>query len=270
MKQLCLKFLPSVSLIAKEAGTKILSYYKTELSTPAIKADLSPVTLADKISNDYLVAALKDLSSFPVLSEEEVVDYSVRKDWKTFWMIDPLDGTKDFLAENDEFCINIALINDCKPILGVIYAPALQELYYAVRGHGAYLEKGGQVTRLQPSQSNISVVAISRFHESEETFSFLNLNNFQNVRKVDSALKFCYLARGEVDVYPRFAGSSEWDISAAEVILNEVDASLIDLSTLKSPNYNKEITRNNFFIAYSKKFSITSFKFQNLLKSRLY
>lgn len=238
--------------IVKEAGNIILVYYHKELTDTIVKEDGSPLTIADKASHTHIVNCLKQQFQWPVLSEEDPVEYENRKDWKKFWLVDPLDGTKDFLAVNDEFTVNIALIENGNPVFGIIYAPALNEIYYAQKGQGAYFIENDKKIKLPFKKSNELIACQSRFHESKGNLEFMKLNKIFDVRAYGSSLKFGKLATGEISIYPRFIGSSEWDIAAGHIIVTEAGCDIKDLKTLKEPLYNKASIRNNYFIAHSK------------------
>lgn len=233
--------------VIREAGALILPFcgdvgFET-------KEDKSPLTEADKTSHVFLTKALLQLKAIPVLSEEKISLYPVRKNWKEFWMLDPLDGTKEFLNGLKDFCINIALIKDEKPILGLIYAPALNELYWAQESKGF-----DYIGPKRPKRSDHSPhVAVSRFHHSDLTEQFMQHHQFTKKVTIGAALKFGRMAVGEIDFYPRFEGSKEWDTAAGQIILQEGGGSIIDLTTHVAPLYNKEKLENNFFIAYRSK-----------------
>jgi 3'(2'), 5'-bisphosphate nucleotidase len=233
--------------ISKKASLKILDIYnKCDLNIK-YKEDESPITLADSYSNDIIISELKKISDYPILSEEnEIIDYSIRKTWKYFWMIDPLDGTKDFIAKNDQFTINIALIENCKPILGVINAPSQKQVYWAQIGKGAYLNNKKIYNH---SNRTHLIGADSLFHSTDKTKEFFLKNHIEVIKRYGSALKICKLAEGEIDVYPRFNGTKEWDTAAAQIIAEEAGCKVIDIITKKEMLYNKDNIKNNYFIA---------------------
>lgn len=247
----------SAQQIIREAGKIILSHYDSR-KTSQLKADKSPLTLADQQSHTFLNRALKQLRNIPVLSEEGESAYEVRQYWSEFWMIDPLDGTKEFINGHADFCINIALIQNNTPTLGIIYAPLLDEMYAAEKGKGvAY--------RGCPEKSLPSInlkTATSRSHLSPPTVEFMKINELSDVTPMGSALKFGRLALGEIDLYPRFEGSMEWDIAAGQVILEEAECHLIDLVTGQKPSYNKPNLLNNSFIAYGPRVNMEKIKFK--------
>jgi 3'(2'), 5'-bisphosphate nucleotidase len=173
--------------------------------------------------------------------------------------VDPLDGTKDFIAANDEFTVNIALIENGVPVLGLIYAPALDEIYFAKKGDGALLIKDGLETKLPNKQCSGIIAGRSRFHDSDSFDEFLKINKIESSIAFGSALKFGKLAMGAINIYPRFVGSSEWDIAAGHLIVKEAGCDIIDLETFREPVYNKTSIRNNNFIAHNKKLNFSDF-----------
>ena len=232
--------------ISKAAGEKILEIYQSKIFEIQIKEDKSPLTKADLCSHQIITEGLSQISNYPVLSEENVIDYEIRKKWHTFWLVDPLDGTKDFIAKNDQFTINIALIENRAVVLGVLYAPALGLIYSAQKNGGAY--KNNQKIYNNSIRKNL-IASDSIFHSTKETLDFLKNNNINKIQRYGSALKFGKLAEGEIDIYPRFNGTKEWDTAAGQIILNESGCKIIDLNTRKELIYNKENIKNNYFIA---------------------
>lgn len=250
MKCLFMELKDKLITIVRNAGNLLLKHYENTTIKNRAKPDLSPVTEADLESHLFLCDSIGSISSFPILSEEKEVPYARRKNWKEFWLIDPLDGTKEFIAHNDEFCINIALIKDSKPIAGIIFAPALDELYYAEEGKGLYIEIQGRVLDILPESSSDLRVARSRSHLSPKTKEFIESNGPLTDVPLGSALKFAHLILGKVNLYPRFEGSKEWDIAAGHALLKEAGHKIIDLQTGKEPLYNKLIMENNPFVAW--------------------
>jgi 3'(2'), 5'-bisphosphate nucleotidase len=245
--------------ITKEAGEKVLHFYGSSIFE--LKEDQSPLTLADQASHQYLTHALPQVKNIPVLSEENPIDRDIRKNWDEFWLIDPLDGTKEFIHGFNDFCINIALIKNKKPVIGLIYAPALNELYYAKEDYGFQYE--GPTKKRILSQGLISVT--SRFHHSNVTQQFMDLNNINNSLTIGAALKFGAMALGLIDIYPRFEGSKEWDIAAGHIILKEANCKIIDLMTNKEPLYNKKYIKNNYFIAHHNTININKLTYPEFL-----
>ena len=224
------KLLLDVCNVSIEAGKEILNFYNNDIGVTH-KEDLSPLTKADLASNKIILEALKKLNSnIPILSEESLVDWSIRKNWKKYWLVDPLDGTKEFIKKNGEFTVNIALIEDNNPILGVVYVPAKSLLYLAEKNKGSFktntknkLENfEGMQKIIVSSQTNRARVIGSRSH-SNATFDNWVKEKFPNadIVQAGSSLKFCLIAEGEADIYPRFGPTSEWDIAAGHMIVNE-------------------------------------------------
>lgn len=245
-----------VSKIAKDAGDAILGIYGTDDFKVETKGDESPLTIADKTANDIICAGLEKLDvQFPIVSEEnKEIAYEERKDFTYSWLVDPLDGTKEFIKRNGEFTVNIALIHNNKPVLGVVYAPVMDEMYYAADGQGAYLVANGETNKIEaPSFSlqdkGIGVVA-SRSHLNADTEAFVNALNEPVIVPKGSSLKFLILARGGAHVYPRLAPTMEWDTGAAHVVLVEAGGSVINHETKRPLEYNKENLLNPYFVAY--------------------
>ena len=246
-----------------KAGKKILEIYNSDDFIVEYKSDDSPLTLADKSSDEIIKNALK-ASNIPILSEEgNVLGFNKRKDLKHLWIVDPLDGTKEYIKRNDEFTVNIALVENKKPILGVIYAPALKVLYFSEKKFGSYkLElKTSTLSFLDYSKAiklpvimnkNSYGVVISRSHVNKETLSYIeNLKKMRpNVESVaiGSSLKFCLLAEGTADCYPRFSPCMEWDTAAGQIICKEAGFELIDQTTNIEMLYNRENLLNNSFV----------------------
>lgn len=233
--------------IVREAGSRMLASYCSGRVTTRVKDDLSPVTDADMASHHFLCEALGAAYDFPIVSEEGSTPYEERRKWDAFWLIDPLDGTKEFLARTDEFTINVALIVGTAPKVGVVYAPALDEMYYACQGQGAYLV--GCEQRLPRQLHRPRVALASRFHQSAEADRFAINNGVSSVQAVGAALKFCRLARGDALLYPRFSGSMEWDTAAGQLLVTEAGGAVLDLETMAAIVYNKPSIKNGPFLA---------------------
>ncbi len=248
------ELLPEVVRIAKQAGEKIMEVYEAGFDIET-KEDDSPVTTADLAANDLIEKELnKLLPLFPILSEESAhLPFEERTARETYWLVDPLDGTKEFINGRDNFTVNIALIHKNKSILGVIYAPALGVSYYACKGHGSYKETVGESEQKINARAlpDKAVFAGSRSHPGKTLTAFLenyknDLGDYELV-SMGSSLKMCMVAEGVVDIYPRLWGTSEWDTAAAHCIVDEAGGSLvkIDLSPLL---YNtKDALLNPYF-----------------------
>jgi 3'(2'), 5'-bisphosphate nucleotidase len=242
--------------IAKEAGKAIMQVYKQDFEVE-YKQDSSPLTLADKKANDIIEAGLNKLSvNLPILSEEgNDIPYKDRKDWEYFWLVDPLDGTKEFVKKNDEFTVNIALIHKDTPVLGVVYAPALDVCYWAKQNDGAF--KDGQKLPLKTeSQRNTYKIVASRSHMSDETQTFIDAidtDKEKEIISIGSSLKICLVAEGEADIYPRLGPTMEWDTGAAHAVVREADKKIYSYEQIEVNNYtcikyNKENLLNQWFV----------------------
>ncbi len=226
------------------------------------KADNSPLTLADRRSHAVIAEALS-ATPYPLLSEEGVhLPYDERKDWHTLWIVDPLDGTKEFLKRNDEFTVNIALVEDGVPTLGVIYVPAKHTLYWGVKGEGAFradvdastLQRSKVVSIPQPGATEgrpFRVVA-SRSHLSPETQQLIDrlrtAHPDLDTVSAGSSLKLCLVAEGNADIYPRLAPTMEWDTAAGHAIALAAGCTVTDAATGQPLRYNKPDLHNPFFI----------------------
>jgi 3'(2'), 5'-bisphosphate nucleotidase len=236
-----------------KAGEAILKIYETEDFSVEHKKDDSPLTKADKAAHLVIMSFLEG-TDIPVLSEEgRDIPYSERKNWKYLWIVDPLDGTKEFIKRNGEFTVNIALVRDGQPILGVVYAPVMDKLYYGAEGLSAFLQYQGNQTELLNAKTldlnkrGIKVVA-SRSHLNDETREFLEQLNHPEIVSMGSSLKFMMLAEHKADVYPRFAPTMEWDTAAAHAILCQLGREVVDPEGT-SLIYNKENLLNAYFRA---------------------
>lgn len=243
-----------LAIHAAEAACKeILSVYDSGDFQTEAKGDNSPLTLADKKAHNIIVSFLQP-SNLPVLSEEgKNIPYEERKNWKQFWMVDPLDGTKEFVKRNGEFTVNIAMIENQKPILGVVAIPVTGDVFYSIQGQGAFVKRNGKINSLpnRPSldltKSGIRVVA-SRSHMSEETEAYIKSLKEPALVSQGSSLKFMLLAEGKADVYPRFAPTMEWDTAAAHAVVSEVGISVLQKDTTIPLLYNKPDLLNPHFI----------------------
>jgi 3'(2'), 5'-bisphosphate nucleotidase len=244
--------------IAAKAGVRIMEIYNAaEGIVYDKKTDNSPLTQADREGNSIICAALEKLSvQFPIISEEnKLLTYEERKNYEHFWLVDPLDGTKEFIKRNGEFTVNIALIKGQTPVMSVVLAPAINEMYWAVKGLGAFLIKDGETTQLNAKTFTMSDeglgVVCSRSHLNQETQDFID--KLDNPTKVStgSSLKFLILAKGEAHLYPRIAPTMEWDTAAAQMILEAAGGKVISNETGEPLLYNKENLLNPYFVAYA-------------------
>jgi len=237
--------------IAKEAGNAIMQIYKQDFEVE-YKQDDSPLTLADKKANDIIEYGLNKLSvNFPILSEEgNETPYEDRKYWEYFWLVDPLDGTKEFVKKNDEFTVNIALIHIDTPVLGVVYAPVLDACYWAKKDKGSF--KDGKKLPLETvKKCNTYKIVASRSHMSNETQAFIDAIDTDKEKElisVGSSLKICLVAEGEADIYPRLGPTMEWDTGAAHAIINEAGKAAYQFKSESTLIYNKEDLLNPWFI----------------------
>ncbi len=236
---------------ALKAGQEILRVYEADDFGIEHKSDQSPLTRADKAAHHTIIDLLNK-TDYPVLSEEGAeVLYTERKSWSRFWMIDPLDGTKEFIKRNGEFTVNIAIIDNGVPILGVVYVPVQKKLYYSAENLGAFLEFNGATESLHLSKKqdleNLRVVA-SRSHLNDETKDFIQKLHKPQIVSMGSSLKFLCIANGQAEVYPRFAPTMEWDSAAADAICREMGLIVQNIDTLEPLQYNKENLLNPFFV----------------------
>ncbi len=252
--------LDSVKAIAQRAGQAIMEVYeRAGAMESTAKQDNSPLTEADLAAHHIIEAGLQALEpELPVLSEESRLrSWRTRKAWNRYWLVDPLDGTREFIKRNDEFTVNIALVVDGVAVLGVVYAPALNRLYCGLSGHGAWREDSNGKRRIHTraileGQQQLAVVA-SRSHHDKRLGSWLAKaeTRFSKVdlRSMGSSLKICLVAEGEADIYPRLAPTSEWDTAAAHAVLEAAGGSLVD-TRLRPLRYNsKEGILNPWFVA---------------------
>lgn len=244
--------------IARRAGDEIMVIYAQDFSVE-IKGDNSPLTLADQKANGIIVTALKKLyPEIPIISEEtKVMAYEERKNWNEYWLVDPLDGTKEFIKKNGEFTVNIALMSDGEPVAGVVFAPAKKQMWYGMKGEGSFkINEDGSKTSLPKGTDwrdlqKVNVVG-SRSHMSEETLQFVEDLKKQG-KEVEfvssgSSLKFCLVAEGIADVYPRFGPTMEWDTAAGHAVVAIAGGKVLNWETKQPLQYNKENLLNPFFI----------------------
>lgn len=244
--------LDQVVALSREAGDAIMQIYNGPAFQVTHKDDKSPLTAADLASHHAILAGLQKLTpEWPVLSEEsEDTPYESRRAWPVFWLVDPLDGTKEFLKRNGEFTVNIALVEGNTPILGVVYAPASGKMYFAARGLGAFKQENGEnlPIRVQRGPGGATRVIVSRSHGSDETELYTKQYGHCEFVPMGSSLKFCLVAEGVADVYPRSGPTMEWDTAAAHCILQLAGGSVtaVDGQPLV---YNKPSLLNPGFLA---------------------
>ena len=250
-------------IAALEASKAILDIYHSGAFDIEIKGDNSPLTKADTASHNVIMSYL-ETTGIPVLSEEgRDIPYQERKAWRQLWIVDPIDGTKEFIKRNGEFTVNIALIENKKPLIGVIFVPVTGELYFSSKELGAFkvavhledydvevlLSKGNKLP-LQREDKTFTIVA-SRSHMSPETESYVkemrDKHGAVNLISKGSSLKLCMVAEGQADCYPRFAPTMEWDTAAGQAICEHAGFDVIDWKTKESMLYNREELLNNWF-----------------------
>ena len=252
---------------ALEAGKEILEIYKSDDFEIETKGDNSPLTKADKASHNVIVSFLEK-TGIPILSEEgKEIPYDQRKDWKQLWIVDPIDGTKEFIKGNGEFTVNIALVENQKTTLGVIFVPALGELYFSTSTLGAFkvsvdlrtidIQKSIDNSNKLPleRQDKTFTIVASRSHMSTETEEYVaemrEKHGEVNLISKGSSLKLCMVAEGQADCYPRFAPTMEWDTAAGQAICEHAGFQVIDLGTKENLLYNRKNLLNNWFLVRS-------------------
>ena len=234
--------------ISRQAGKKILEIYETNFSVTN-KDDNSPLTAADVAAHKIICAGLKTLSpNMPILSEESAqIDFDTRKNWNQYWLVDPLDGTREFIKRNGEFSVNIALIEGHRSIMGVIHIPVSEESYTGILENGSYKHhRNGEITRInvKKTHDNNITVAGSRSHANPKLKTFINRLEEAEVLSIGSSLKFCIVAEGRADIYPRFGPTSEWDTAAAQCIVEEAGGIVVD-TNFNPLRYNTKVSLLN-------------------------
>jgi 3'(2'), 5'-bisphosphate nucleotidase len=238
--------------IAKQAGKEILQIYEKDFNVE-YKEDQSPLTEADKLSNNMITSKLKNLyPAIPIIAEESKhTPYEERKDWDYFWLVDPLDGTKEFIKKNGEFTINIALIQKNIPILGVVYVPVKDIIYYADQ-NGSFKQEKEVITKLEAKENKSKeklIIVASRSHFNEETKNYIkSLGKKYELVSAGSALKLCLIAENKADLYPRLGPTMEWDTAAAHAVVKFAGKKVINYETNKELIYNKENLLNPWFM----------------------
>ncbi len=242
-----------VSELVREAGRAILAVYAQDFEVEH-KDDRSPLTAADRAAHDILVQGLARLAGgYPVLSEESAeIPWAERQRWSRYWLVDPLDGTREFVKRNGEFTVNVALIDQHRPVLGVVQAPVLDYLCHAAVGVGAFLQtsEGGE-RRLQTTRPAAAPlrVAASRSHLDERTQALLQRVGAHERIGLGSSLKFCRVAEGAIDFYPRFGPTSEWDTAAAQCVLEQAGGAVIGIDGEPLAYNRKDSLLNGDFLA---------------------
>jgi 3'(2'), 5'-bisphosphate nucleotidase len=232
-----------VSAIARKAGDAILEVYATDFAVQS-KDDESPLTQADLASHHVIVAGLAELTpGLPIISEESgLPDFAERRGWDEYWLIDPLDGTKEFVNRNGEFTVNIALISDGRPVFGVVHVPVLGKTYVGCEGRGAELRIEGEApTPIHVAERSAQPVRVvgSRSHRGASLDAFIDKLGDCDLVPMGSSLKFCVVAEGAADVYPRLGPTSEWDTAAAQAVVEQAGGSVVTLDG-KPMKYNQK------------------------------
>ena len=250
----------AVKKIAIEAGKAILDIYNNKKDFQIeSKADETPLTIADKTANKIICDGLAKLDiQYPIISEEnKMIPFEERKNYDYYWLVDPLDGTKEFIKRNGEFTVNIALIHQNRSVMGVVYTPISNEIFWAVKDQGAFYNNGNtSVVKLKANDFKFADkklrVVCSRSHLNEATQSFVNQFEAHQLVPKGSSLKFLIIAQGKAEIYPRLAPTMEWDTAAAQIILEEAGGKVLQYNNKQALGYNKENMLNPSFVAYAK------------------
>lgn len=245
------RLLPEIRRIATLAGAATLEYFGQPLEVEA-KADDSPLTAADRAAHECIVAALAELTpEVPVLSEESAPEeVAARRSWHEFWLVDPLDGTKEFVKGTGEYTVNIALIRGDRPVLGVVHQPTRQRTFLAAEGAGAFRAEGdGEPEPIRVRQADPAKLALvlSASHASPKLLSYLEGRPDWTFQQAGSSLKFCLVASGEADLYPRLGPTCEWDTGAAQCVVEQAGGQVLTVEG-EPLRYNKESLKNPGFV----------------------
>lgn len=251
--QITEELIQEVIMISREAGDAIMEVYYTDFDIK-LKDDLSPVTQADKNANAIIERGLQSLDPvIPILSEEgRHITYKERKEWEMFWLVDPLDGTKDFIKKNSEFTVNIALVEDQTPVFGVVYAPAIDLLFWGTPENGAWKKEThnpAEIMKVADQVDKTVKIATSRSHPSKKMNSFLTQFEMYELHSIGSSLKICFVSDGSMHLYPRLGPTMEWDTAAAHAVLKASGGELIQFGLSSPLQYNKKELLNPEFIA---------------------
>ena len=239
--------------ISKEAGEGILKVYNTDFDYQ-IKEDSSPLTKADTLSNHIICERLKILTpDIPILSEENSnIPFNIRSSWKQYWLVDPLDGTKEFIKRNGEFTVNIALIENNTPIMGIVYSPVKKKLWYGLKGHGSFIINNKQepikISKKEPSNEIIKIVSSRSHANNEKLKNYLKQFEKYELVNMGSSIKMCLVADGTAHYYPRFGPTMEWDTGAAHAVVKYANGNIYNIDTDEELIYNKENLLNPGFI----------------------
>jgi len=246
------RLLEAITRLAREAGDVIMAVYATDFSVRG-KEDDSPVTEADEKAEAVIVEELRRLTpQVPIVAEEAVAAGNTEKVGNIFWLVDPLDGTKEFISRNGEFTVNIALIENGEPVLGVVYAPAIDRLFAGTQGLGAFVQEDGEqrsITVRAVPEAGLTVVASRSHGDPEALKQLLGDQKVAELRSAGSSLKICLVAAGEADLYPRLGRTMEWDIGAGHAVLAAAGGRLTDTGR-KDLRYGKPEFENPHFLAF--------------------
>ena len=243
-------WLSSSKAAALEAGNAIMQVYDSMNFSVEYKADMSPLTIADTAAHEIIIKKLKP-TGIPILSEEgNLTPYSERRDWDQFWIVDPLDGTKEFVKRNKDFTVNIALIKDRQPVFGVVFAPALELFYWSDLEGRAWKQQGrGPAAEIHTRRNDqIQTIVASKSHLSVETQQYIEQFPSAKLHTIGSSLKFMLIAEGGADCYPRFGPTMEWDTAAAHAIVMAAGGTVTQYNSSEPLYYNKEDLLNPWFI----------------------
>jgi len=244
--------------IAKDAGDKILEIYNKESFDHQLKIDNSPLTEADIASHNLITQQLNEITpTIPILSEESsTISWQERKQWDYYWLVDPLDGTKEFIKKNGEFTVNIALIYQHEPVLGVVHAPVLNETWIGEQGKPSKKIENGNTRTIkvkQHKQGEVYKVVGSRSHAGDSLNEFLNELGKHEIVSMGSSIKLCLVAEGRAHLYPRLGPTSEWDTAAAHAVVNSAGGEVVNNETKMPLKYNtKDSLLNPYFIVQEK------------------
>jgi 3'(2'), 5'-bisphosphate nucleotidase len=249
------ELLERVADIARRAGREILEVYASGEPAATAKADRSPLTLADLRSHHLIVASLRELTpELPVLSEEAArTPFAERSQWRRYWLVDPLDGTKEFLSRNGQFTVNIALIDGHAPALGIVHVPVSDTSYRGLPGTGAWRQTGagaGEAIHVARRSATPLRVVGSRSHRGDSLDAFLGRVGEHQLLAIGSSLKFCLVAEGAADVYPRLGPTSEWDTAAAQAVVSGAGGTVSRLDGAQLRYNTGPELLNPFFVAY--------------------
>ncbi len=250
------KLTEAACALASEAGERIMTVYESADFSVEKKSDDSPLTAADLASHRCIVDALREMTpEYPVLSEESAdIPFAERSQWETYWLVDPLDGTREFIKKNGEFSVLIALIHNHEPVVGVVHAPVIETTWFGSLGNGAFKQTGGHVVALQVREPGDTLTVVgSRSHAGDSLRAFMKKIGDHELVSMGSILKACLVADGRADLYPRLGPTSEWDTAAAQIIVEEAGGRMTqtDMSPMR---YNtKESLLNPHFLVFADK-----------------